>query len=227
MHSRLRKTPNTATPGAVVQLVRIRACHARGRGFEPHPHRKNASHICEGHFSYGNPYSLVRTKTFSTHDEPKICHVVRKSGVFTHGKNSHDGAGYIKTSLRLLTRPAGVEPLEVRFAHPVRLSPDTHSQGHGRPCLQRLHPHRAFPATWFIFCASFKMSIWYRINVLNRTKCLCKHSWYRLKRFPRTKHVFKALPYRLKRFRGTEFRFYTTGKRDRKKRHEREARSDV
>ena len=31
--------------------------------------------------------------------------------------------------------PAGVGPLEVRFAHPVRLSPDTHSQGHGRPCL--------------------------------------------------------------------------------------------
>ena len=37
----------------------------------------------------------------------------------------------------------GVEPLEVRFAHPVRLSPDTHSQGHGRPCLQRSHPHPA------------------------------------------------------------------------------------
>ncbi len=36
--------------------------------------------------------------------------------------------------------PAGVGPLEVRFAHPVRLSPDTHSQGHGRPCLQRSHP---------------------------------------------------------------------------------------
>ena len=226
MHSRLRKTPNTATPGAVVQLVRIRACHARGRGFEPHPHRKNASHICEGHFSYGIACSwakagirrLVRTKTFSTHDEPKICHVVRKSGVFTHGKNSHDGVGCIKTSLRLLTRPAGVEPLEVRFAHPVRLSPDTHSQGHGRPCLQRLHPRRAFPATWFIFCASFKMSIWYRINVLNGTKCLCKHSRCRLKRFPRTKHVFKALSYRLKRFRGTKFRFYPTGIRDRKKR---------
>ena len=148
---------------------------------------------------------LVHTKTFSTHDEPKICHVVRKSGVFTHGKNSHDGVGCIKTSLCLLTRPAGVEPLEVRFAHPVRLS----------------------PATWFIFCDSFKMSIWYRINVLGGTKCLCKHSWYRLKRFPRTKHVSKALSYRLKRFRGTEFRFYTTGKRDRNKRHEREARSDV
>ena len=186
LHSRLRKTPNTATPGAVVQLVRIRACHARGRGFEPHPHRKNASHICEGHFSYGNPYRLVRTKTFSTH-EPKICHDVRKSGVFTHGKNSHDRFGCIKTSLCLLTRPAGVEPLEVRFAHPVRLSPDTHSQGHGRPCLQRHHPRRAFPATWFIFCDSFKMSIWYRINVLSGTKCLCKHSWFRLKRFRGTK----------------------------------------
>ena len=101
-----------------------------------------------------------------------------------------------------MTSPAGVEPLEVRFAHPVRLSPDTHSQGHGRPCLQRLHPRRAFPATWFIFCDSFKMSI-----------------WFRLKRFPRTKHVSKALPYRLKRFRGTKFRFYPTGKRDRKNSH--------
>ena len=27
------------------------------------------------------------------------------------------------------TRPAGVAPLEVRFAHPVRLPPATHSQG--------------------------------------------------------------------------------------------------
>jgi hypothetical protein len=26
--------------GSVVQLVRIRACHARGRGFEPRPDRK-------------------------------------------------------------------------------------------------------------------------------------------------------------------------------------------
>ena len=43
---------------------------------------------------------------------------------------------------------AGVGPLEVRFAHPVRLSPATHSQGHGRPCLQRSHPRRGFSATW-------------------------------------------------------------------------------
>ena len=63
LHSRLRKTPNTATPGAVVQLVRIPACHARGRGFEPHPHRKNASHICEGHFSYGIVCSWAKAGT--------------------------------------------------------------------------------------------------------------------------------------------------------------------
>ena len=90
----------------------------------------------------------VRTKTFSAHRVAKFRHAVRKSGVFTHGKNSHDGVGCIKTSLRLLTRPSGVEPLEVRFAHPVRLSPDTHSQGHGRPCLQRSHPRPGFSATW-------------------------------------------------------------------------------
>ena len=42
-------------------------------------------------------------------------------------------------------RPA-VAPLEVRFAHPVRLPPATHSQGHGRPCLQSRHPRRGFSA---------------------------------------------------------------------------------
>ena len=55
--------------------------------------------------------------------------------------------------------PAEVEPLEVRFAHPVRLSPATHSQGHGRPCLQRLHLrrgfslHRVFPGVFSVTCA--------------------------------------------------------------------------
>ena len=56
--------------------------------------------------------------------------------------------------------PAEMEPLEVRFAHPVRLSPATHSQGHGRPCLQRLHLrrgfslHRVFPGVFSVTCAS-------------------------------------------------------------------------
>ena len=55
-------------------------------------------------------------------------------------------------------RPA-VAPLEVRFAHPVRLPPDTHSQGHGRPCLQRLHLrrgfflHMVFPGVFSVTCA--------------------------------------------------------------------------
>ena len=48
-----------------------------------------------------------------------------------------------------LARPGGgVAPLEVRCAHPVRLPPATHSQGHGRPCLQSRHFRRGFSATW-------------------------------------------------------------------------------
>ena len=31
--------------GAVVQLVRILACHARGRGFESRPHRRRRSDV--------------------------------------------------------------------------------------------------------------------------------------------------------------------------------------
>lgn len=52
LHPRLRNKPNTATSGAVVQLVRIRACHARGRGFEPLPHRQVPLMKNEGHLSY-------------------------------------------------------------------------------------------------------------------------------------------------------------------------------
>ena len=49
--TRLRETPNAnELPGAVVQLVRMRACHARGRGFEPHPHRRKPLTKCEGFF---------------------------------------------------------------------------------------------------------------------------------------------------------------------------------
>ena len=40
LHPRLRKTPQDWIIGAVVQLVRISACHAGGRGFESRPHRK-------------------------------------------------------------------------------------------------------------------------------------------------------------------------------------------
>ena len=40
LHPRSRKTHKTEQIGAVVQLVRISACHAGGRGFESRPHRK-------------------------------------------------------------------------------------------------------------------------------------------------------------------------------------------
>ena len=41
--TRFRKEVRHMTIGAVVQLVRIHACHAWGRGFESRPHRKNHS----------------------------------------------------------------------------------------------------------------------------------------------------------------------------------------
>ena len=56
--------------------------------------------------------------------------------------------------------PAEVDPLEVRFAHPLRLPPDTPSQGHGRPSHQRLHLrrgfslHMVFPGVFSVTCAS-------------------------------------------------------------------------
>ena len=43
LHPRLRKTHKSEQNGAVVQLVRISACHAGGRGFESRPHRKKSS----------------------------------------------------------------------------------------------------------------------------------------------------------------------------------------
>ena len=43
--------------GSVVQLVRTPACHAGGRGFEPHPNRQNYSMI------YASVAQLVEQRT--------------------------------------------------------------------------------------------------------------------------------------------------------------------
>ena len=47
----LHSLTKTARTGAVVQLVRIHACHAWGRGFDSRPHRKSLKQ-CFGLFSF-------------------------------------------------------------------------------------------------------------------------------------------------------------------------------
>lgn len=96
---------------------------------------------------------------------------------FLRERFSRGWGGCIKTPLCPLMRPAGVEPLEVRFAHPVRLAPATHSQGHGRPCLPRLHPRRAFPKILFllfryIYICSLKQQ--YREICVKMQQSLCE-----------------------------------------------------
>ena len=46
-------------PGAVVQLVRISACHAGGRGFKSRPHRKRISEMRFSFFNFNILYSML------------------------------------------------------------------------------------------------------------------------------------------------------------------------
>ena len=59
-------TEKSRLTGAVVQLVRIQACHAWGRGFESRPYRKTSDFtICKiGCFFYHYPISFIHCVFF-------------------------------------------------------------------------------------------------------------------------------------------------------------------
>jgi hypothetical protein len=52
------------TTGVVVQLVRIRACHARGRGFESRPFRIKSLTLSGVFFVYMSFYSCIQMEKF-------------------------------------------------------------------------------------------------------------------------------------------------------------------
>ena len=85
----------------------------------------------------------MQLKTFSKHNKAGNSHDVSRKRFNAHAETGRE-LFHIQNTKQAL---AGVVPLEVRCAHPVRLSPDTHSQGHGRPCLQLHHPHQDLSIT--------------------------------------------------------------------------------
>ena len=118
--------------------------------YTPQPTRPGGG--CAATWPYNTLYSTISRQTVKTRISCGLKRFLRTTGQ----KNSHDVRGkrfstHAETGRELFhiqntkQAPAGVVPLEVRCAHPVRLSPDTHSQGHGRPCLQRHHPRRGSP----------------------------------------------------------------------------------
>ena len=62
--------------GPVVQLVRTLACHARGRGFEPHPNRqkreKAVSRAAERRTTAGAGYASVAQLVEQRTENPRV-----------------------------------------------------------------------------------------------------------------------------------------------------------
>ncbi len=61
--SALKENALSLNNGAVVQLVRIPACHAGGRGFESRPHRKSLREFSKA-FLFFLPYNLKKQGAF-------------------------------------------------------------------------------------------------------------------------------------------------------------------
>ena len=84
-----RKTERT-NAGAVVQLVRILACHARGRGFESRPHRQNKkrARTCRGSLLYernGLKKSTDKHKALFTFSNGRLAQLVQSICLTSRG----------------------------------------------------------------------------------------------------------------------------------------------
>ena len=62
MHSQSGNIDWQRNTGAVVQLVRIHACHAWGRGFESRPHRRNPETKVSGFFVFRSISATLQHK---------------------------------------------------------------------------------------------------------------------------------------------------------------------
>ena len=65
------KQSSSLKSGALVQLVRIHACHAWGHGFESRTHRKSLSVMLRGFFVY---IQQVKTKSVEIQNFIVFCH---------------------------------------------------------------------------------------------------------------------------------------------------------
>jgi hypothetical protein len=118
--------------GAVVQLVRIPACHAGGRGFESRPLRQYA--LQKWHLRVPFLWPSIRTHIPKTLEKAKKLHHARTD---TPGRRAHPdqkihGSGYVRDD-PFLSPMAGVwltpNPLPTLSSTPSRLSVGCQVQG--------------------------------------------------------------------------------------------------
>ena len=81
--------------GSVVQLVRTLACHARGRGFEPHPNRqkreKAVSRAAERRTTAGAGYASVAQLVEQRTENPRVVGSIPTGGTKKEGSGAPVG----------------------------------------------------------------------------------------------------------------------------------------